>query len=60
MDILFITLMILLYTMQSLLCRQYSEYYPGEKNNTSLVFTVVSGLMVALISFVMCGFSLKE
>ena len=57
MDILFITLMILLYTMQSLLCRKYSEHYPGEKNNASLVFTVVSGVIVALISLVMCGFS---
>ena len=57
MDILFIGAMILLYTLQSLLCRKYSEHYPGPDHMASPVFTVVSGSVVALVSLVLCKFS---
>lgn len=57
MNIVLIGLMILLYTMQSFLCRKYSEHYPGAAHMASPVFTIISGLVVAIISFAFTGFS---
>ena len=48
--------MILMYTLQSLLTRKYSDHYPGRPDMASPVFTVVSGLAVALVTFVICLF----
>ena len=52
-----VSAMILLYTMQSFFCRIYTDNYPGEKHNASPVYTVVSGLSVAIITFAFTGFS---
>lgn len=49
--------MILLYTLQSFLCKLYTDKYPGDEDMASSVFTVVSGLIVAIISFGFAGFS---
>lgn len=57
MNAVFIAIMTLLYTMQSFLCRRYSEHYPGKANMASPVFTIFSGGIVALISFTFTGFS---
>lgn len=57
LEISLVSAMILLYTLQSLFCRMYTEGYPGEESNASSVFTVVSGLTVALITFGFAGFS---
>lgn len=57
MSALLIALMILLYTLQSFLCKLYTDKYPGDEDMASSVFTVVSGLTVALISFAFAGFS---
>ncbi len=57
MSALLIALMILLYTLQSFLCKLYTDKYPGDEDMASAVFTVVSGLTVALISFGFSGFS---
>ena len=57
MNAFFIAIVILLYTMQSFLCRKYSEHYPGNSDMASLVFTIISGAIVALISFIFTGFS---
>ncbi len=57
MNAVFIAIMTLLYTMQSFLCRRYSEHYPGKANMASPVFTTFSGGIVALISFTFTGFS---
>ena len=43
--------MILMYTLQSLLTRKYSDHYPGRPEMASPVFTVVSGLAVAVVTF---------
>lgn len=51
-----ISCMIVLYTLQSLLCKQYSVHYPGREDNASPVFTVVSGLTVFALSLVLMGF----
>ncbi len=51
-----IALLIAIYTLQSLLTRKYSEYYPGKESMASPVFTVVSGLVVAVISYAFTGF----
>lgn len=56
-SVLLIAAVILLYTMQNLFCRIYTGYYPGEKRNASPVYTVVSGLSVALVTFCFAGFS---
>ncbi len=48
--------MILLYTLQSLLCKKYSDYYPGKKTAASPVFTVISGITVVLFSLALSVF----
>lgn len=55
MGALLILFLILLYTMQSFLCKKYSEYYPGAKNMSSPVFTIVSGFTVAIMSLCLTG-----
>ncbi len=57
MSALLIAFLILLSTFQSLLCRKYSDHYPGEEQMSSPVFSVISGLIVALVSFAFAGFS---
>jgi drug/metabolite transporter (DMT)-like permease len=57
MSAILIAFLITLSTFQSLLCRKYSEHYPGEEAMSSPVFSVVSGLIVALVSFAFAGFS---
>lgn len=55
MTYLLLSVMILLYTLQSLLTRQYSDHYPGDPELASPVFTVVSGLTVTVVSLLLCG-----
>lgn len=57
MSAILIALMILLYTLQSFLCKLYTDKYPGDEDMASSVFTVVSGFTVAVISFGFAGFS---
>ena len=57
LEVALIGLVILLYTLQNLFCRIYTGCYPGEKHNASPVFTVISGLTVALVTFAFAGFS---
>lgn len=52
-----IAIMILIYTLQSLFCKIYADYYPGEKSMASGTFSIVSGLTVAIITFAISGFS---
>ena len=52
-----IALVILLYTMQSLFTRLYTDYYPGDKSLTTPVFAVVCGLIVTAVSFIFSGFT---
>ena len=55
--VLIIALVILLYTLQSLFTRLYTDYYPGNKDLTTPVFAVVCGLIVTVVSFIFSGFS---
>lgn len=57
MIVLLIALVILLYTLQSLFTRLYTDYYPGDKSLTTPVFAVVCGLIVTAVSFAFSGFS---
>ena len=59
MSILLVFLMILLYTFQSSFCNMYARHYPGEKKNSSSVYSVCYGVIVAAVTFVIAGFSLK-
>ena len=52
-----IALVILLYTLQSLFTRLYTDFYPGDKGLTTPVFAVVCGLIVTAVSFIFSGFS---
>lgn len=62
-EISLMSVMILMYTLQSLLTRKYSDHYPGRPEMASPVFTVVSGLTVAVVTFIIClsegGFSAR-
>lgn len=51
-----VIVLIMLYTLQSLFTKLYTDKYPGDPNMASSVLTVVSGLSVVLITFF--GFSL--
>jgi len=59
MSILLVFLMILLYTFQSSFCNMYARHYPGDKKNSSTVYSVFYGVIVAAVTFVIAGFSLK-
>jgi uncharacterized membrane protein len=54
-----IALVILLYTMQSLFTRFYTDNYPGDQSLTTPVFAVVCGFIVTVVSFIFSGFSFK-
>ena len=53
---LLITMMILLYTLQSLFSKFYNDNYPGKKNLCSSVFAVATGLIVTLATCIFAGF----
>ena len=57
MLVLIIALVILLYTLQSLFTRFYTDFYPGDKSLTTPVFAVVCGIIVTVVSFIFSGFS---
>ena len=52
-----IALVILLYTLQSLFTRLYTDHYPGDKGLTTPVFAVVCGLIVTAVSIIFSGFA---
>lgn len=56
---LLILLLILLHTMQSFLCKKYTTVYPGEASMASPVFTVVSGIIIAVVSMAFSSFRLS-
>ncbi len=49
--------MIALYTSQNFFCKKFSLGYPGDESNTTPVFTIVGGTVVALVSFMFAEFS---
>ncbi len=53
-----VIVLIMLYTLQSLFTKLYTDKYPGDPNVASSVLTVVSGLTVVFITFF--GFSLCQ
>ena len=57
MVVITIALVVLLYTLQSLFTRLYTDHYPGDKSLTTPVFAVVCGIIVTLVSFIFSGFS---
>ena len=57
MLVLVIALVILLYTLQSLFTRFYTDNYPGDQSLTTPVFAVVCGLVVTVVCFIFSGFS---
>lgn len=56
MQYLFILFLILLYTAQALLCKLFTNAYPGDKTAGPNVFSTVSGYIVALVLFASSGF----
>lgn len=59
MSILLVAVMILLYTFQSSFCNMYARFYPGEKKNSSAVYSVFYGAIVALATLAFAGFSIS-
>lgn len=51
-----IAFIVLLYSFQSFLCKKYSDNYPGDPDTASPIFTIVSGLIVAIVSIALSGF----
>ena len=56
---LLIAAVVLLYTMQSFFTKKYSDNYPGEREMSTPVFTIVSGFIVIVVSFCFSGFSFE-
>lgn len=56
-QVLLIGALILLYTLQSLFSRTYTDHYPGDKAFAPSVFAIVCGATVALVSLCFSGFS---
>ena len=57
-----VILLVMLYTMQSLLTKLYTDRYPGKADMASTILTVISGVTVAVITFVcfeLCSFTLN-
>ena len=46
-----VILLVLLYTMQSLFTKLYTDRYPGKADMASSILTVVSGITVAVVTF---------
>ncbi len=59
LTVILLCLMILTYTAQSFFCRLYSNHYPGDPEASSPVFSIVSGVVVALLALIVSGFSLS-
>lgn len=59
-QVLLIGALILLYTLQSLFSRMYTDKYPGDKSYAPSAFAIVCGLTVAVVSLCFCGFSFGE
>lgn len=57
MNAILISTVVLLFTMQSFLCKIFTDSYPGKRSLAAPVFTVVSGAIVAMISFAFAGFA---
>ena len=57
MDYVFLFIVVVLFTAHSLLCKLYTDYYPGNKETAPFVFTVVSGLTVVATCFAVSGFA---
>ena len=55
-NFLLISGMILLYALQSLFCKLYTDRYPGKPESASTVFVIASGLTVAIVSLLLTGF----
>lgn len=56
---LLIAVIILLYTLQSLFCRLYTEHYPSDKKIAPSVFAIVCGITVGVVSFACSGFAFQ-
>jgi drug/metabolite transporter (DMT)-like permease len=54
---LLIALMILIYTFQAAFANLYAKHYTGKKTYSSPVYSVIYGLLVALVTFAFSGFS---
>ena len=56
LTVVLVVMMVILYTLQSLLCKKYTDHYPGREDMASPVFTIVSGFTVVIISLCFMGF----
>ena len=59
LPILFIAAMVALYVFQNFFCKLFSFSYPGSSSHTTSVLTVVTGIIVAIVSFFFSGMTFK-
>lgn len=58
-QLLFILLMITLYTGQNFFCKKFSFSYKGDESDATPVLTIWGGIIVAAVSFAFSGFVFK-
>lgn len=56
---LLIIALVLLYSLQTLFCKFYSDNYSGKKDLSSPVLCIMQSIAIALLSFAFAGFSFK-
>lgn len=59
LSILLITLLILLYSFQTLFCKLYADNYPGKHELSTPVFCLLESIAIAVISFGFAGFKFE-
>lgn len=56
---LLITVIVLLYSFQTLFCTMYTERYPGKAENASPVFCVLEGIAISIFTWAWIGFKFE-
>ena len=57
--VLLVVLMIAVYSVHGIFLKKFNEFYPGDERDSSLSYTTILGIIVALISFAVSGFKFK-
>ena len=56
MSIILVTALVLLLTFQSAFGNMFARHYPGDKNRSSSVYSVIYGIIVSVVTVVIAGF----
>ena len=56
MNLIYIGLIILLYSFQTLFCKMFSDRYPGKSELSSPVFCIIEAIFITLATYAFNGF----